>query len=93
MTGTYPPSRLNLQAATGFLLTVEKHGADLQLSLQLQAANARVIAGLTDWTTDGEVALRRSVSPDAAEREILSLASFLRAQIPELAATEAGTED
>jgi hypothetical protein len=81
--GSFSPSRLQLQTARlGFLLTAERRAAGLELHLQIQAPNPGVVAGLIDWTSADEFTFRRSISPDAAEQEILSLATLLRAYVP-----------
>jgi hypothetical protein len=75
----YPPSQVVLRAASsGLVVTVEKHGSDMQLQLELDVPNPQLAALLHGWTADGVVKLRRSVGPDVAEAALVDLAKIVR---------------
>ena len=78
-TGTYSKSQIVLRAsASGPTLTVEKHGAAMRLNLQLPKADPAVTAHLTEWTTEGETSLSRSVHPDSAAAAVLDVVAAVR---------------
>lgn len=78
-TGTYSRSQIVLRAsASGPTLTVEKHGTAMRLSLQLPQADPAVTANLTEWTTEGETSLSRSLPPDSAAAAVLDVVAAVR---------------
>jgi hypothetical protein len=83
-TGTYAPSQILLRTtAVGPTLTAEKHGAAMQLHLQLPRPDPDVAARLTDWTAEGETGLRCGVPPDFAEAAVLDVVAAVRTLPPE----------
>ncbi len=83
-TGTYAPSQILLRTtAVGPTLTAEKHGAAMQLHLQLPGPDPDVAARLTDWTAEGETSLHCSAPPDFAEAAVLDVVAAVRTLSPE----------
>lgn len=77
MLGKQEPSRVTLTAPTA-ALTVEKHGADMVLSLQSSSPDEQLAASLSGWQTTDNVTFTRRVAPALAEQTILQTASALR---------------
>jgi hypothetical protein len=67
-TGIYPPSRLLLRTQFGLSLTIEKHGAQLQLELKLPIPSPQLESRLTNWTVAEENIPRYSVPPTRPRR-------------------------
>ncbi|HWU85980.1 MAG TPA: DUF262 domain-containing protein [Kofleriaceae bacterium] len=86
--GAFPPSQLVLRAGSlGLVVTAEKHGATMQLRVQLAEPNQQLATALASWTADGEVKFSRSVSPELAEAAIVELAEHVRCTLRQPPAT------